>query len=445
MSQPVESRVGKFLGYHKDNDRSENADSRRVAKGTSGGEYMRRFWHPIALGSQVQALPKRVRILGEDLVVFRDLTGRLGCLHLHCSHRGSSLEFGLPTEQGISCCYHGWHYDIDGTILDTPGEPAGSTIKDRVCHGAYPVREHGGLIFGYFGPPDAVPAFFVPDAAVVPGNELHPYLLTFDCNWMQVHENSMDPLHSVFLHTRMSGVQFSEAFGALPVVRSRQTELGVISTAVRRIGDLVWVRVNDDLTPNIAQFGPPWEDGSREKLFVPPAITRWITPIDDTHCMTIGWRHCNDIVDPDRRIRTDQIGVETVDFFGQTPARPYEDRQKEPGDWDAQVSQRPMSVHALENLGTTDVGVALLRQNVQRGVRALNEGASLRPLPVKDGVLSTYAHDTVLRCPQKTNDDQAVLGRIGDTVTQITLDTWSAPHGGRRELCIARLRDAGLC
>lgn len=445
MSQPIESRVGKFLGYRKDNHRAENADSRRVAKGTSGGEYMRRFWHPIALSSQVQALPKRLRILAEDLVVFRDLTGRLGCLHLHCSHRGSSLEFGLPTEQGISCCYHGWHYDIDGTILDTPGEPAGSTIKDRVCHGAYPVREHGGLIFGYFGPPDAVPDFFLTDAAVVPGNELHPYLLTFDCNWMQVHENSMDPLHSVFLHTRMSGVQFSEAFGALPVVRYRQTELGVISTAVRRIGDLVWVRVNDDLTPNIAQFGPPWEDGSREKLFVPPAITRWITPIDDMRCMTIGWRHRNDIVDPDRRIRVDEIGVETVDFFGQTPARPYEDRQREPGDWDAQVSQRPMSIHALENLGTTDIGVALLRQNVQRGVRALSEGGSLRPLPVKDGVLATYAHDTVLRCPQKTNDDQAVLGQIGDTVTEITLDTWNTPHGGRRELCIARLRAAGLC
>ena len=445
MTRLSEAQPLKFAGYHKAADRLENADTRRVAKGTPGGEYMRRFWHPIVLSSQVQKLPKRVRILGEDLVVFRDLSGRLGCLHLHCSHRGSSLEYGLLTEQGISCCYHGWRYDIDGTILDTPGEPATSTIKNRICHGAYPVREHGGLIFGYFGPPEAIPPFFLPDAAVVPANELHPYLLTFDCNWLQVHENSMDPMHSVFLHTRMSGVQFSESFGALPLVRYRQTDLGVISTAVRRIGDFVWVRVNDDLTPNIAQFGPPWEDGSQEKLFVPPAITRWITPIDDTHCMTIGWRHSNDIVDPEHRIRIDEIGVETVDFFGQTPDRPYEDRQREPGDWDAQVSQRPISVHSLENLGTTDMGIALLRKNVQRGVQAMKDGGGLKPLPVNDGVLSTYAHDTVLRLPQKANDDPSVLAQIGDTVTAITLETWNTPHAERRDLCIARLRDSGLC
>lgn len=445
MSPRPEAHVTKFGGYYQPLETPENIDMRRVAKGTPGGEYMRRFWHPIVLSSQVQDLPKRVRILGEDLVVFRDLSGRLGCLHLHCSHRGSSLEYGVLTEHGISCCYHGWRYDVDGTILDTPGEPASSTIKSRICHGAYPVREHGGLIFGYFGPPDAMPPFFLPDAAVVPGNELHPYLLTFDCNWLQVHENSMDPIHSVFLHTRMSGVQFSESFGALPVVRYRKTDLGVISTAVRRIGDFVWVRVNDDLTPNIAQFGPPWEDGSQEKLFVPPAISRWITPIDDVNCMTIGWRHRNDIVDPGRRINVDQIGLETVDFFGQTPDRPYHDRQREPGDWDAQVSQRPISVHALEHLGTTDTGIAQLRRNVQRGVEAVKDGSGLKPLPIEDGVLSTYAHDTVLRLPQKTNDDQAFLAEVGDTVTGITLDTWNTPHAARRELCIARLKDAGLC
>ncbi|MCW5738111.1 MAG: aromatic ring-hydroxylating dioxygenase subunit alpha [Enhydrobacter sp.] len=445
MADNAGAQGGGFVGYHKAVERSEDAEARRVARGTAGGEYMRRFWHPIALSGQVRTLPKRVRILGEDLVVFRDLGGRLGCLHLHCSHRGTSLEFGVLTERGISCCYHGWRYDIDGTILDTPGEPAGSTIKVRVCHGAYPVREHGGLIFGYFGAPEAMPPFFLTDATVVPGNELHPYLLTFDCNWLQAHENSMDPIHSVFLHTRVSNVQFSQSFGALPVVRYRQTELGVISTAVRRIGENVWVRVNDDLTPNVAQFGPPWEDGSQEKLFVPPAITRWITPIDDTHCMTIGWRHCNPIVDPQRRIRTAEIGLETVDFFGQTPHRPYEDRQREPGDWDAQVSQRPMSIHALENLGTTDMGIAMLRKNIQQGVLAVKEGTGLKPLPLRDGVLSTYAHDTVLRLPQKTNDDTAVLAEVGDTVTGITLDSWSAPHGERRQYCIARLRESGLC
>jgi nitrite reductase/ring-hydroxylating ferredoxin subunit len=434
-----------FAGYHKDLAKPEAAELTHVRKGTPGGEYLRRFWHPIALTTQVTALPKRLRILGEDLVLFRTLGGTLGLLHLHCSHRGSSLEFGLPTESGISCCYHGWHYAPDGTILDTPGEPADSPIRHRISHGAYPLREHGGLIFGYFGPPEAMPPFFLTDAASVPGNHFHPYLLTFDCNWLQVHENSMDPLHSVFLHTRMSGVQFSEAFGALPVVQYRRTPLGVTSTAVRRIGDMVWARVNDELTPNIAQFGPPWEDGQTPKLFVPPAITRWIVPYDDTSCMTIGWRHANDQVDPDGRTKVEEIGLESVDFFGQTPNRDYADRQREPGDWDAQVSQRPIALHALENLGRTDTGIGMLRQNLRYGITALARGTAPPPPPTHDGVLTTFAHDTVLHLPARGNDDEAFLHQVCDIVTEITLGTAGLPHTTRRAECISRLKAAGLC
>ncbi len=155
----------------------EDAQSRRAARGTSGGEYMRRFWHPIALSSQVRDLPKRVRILGEDApAVFRDLGGRLGLPPpLHCSHRGTSLEFGVLTERGISCCYHRLaprHRRHDPRHAGR-GQPAAPS-RERVCHGAYPVREHGGLIFGYFGAPETMPPFFLTDATVVPDNELYP-------------------------------------------------------------------------------------------------------------------------------------------------------------------------------------------------------------------------------------------------------------------------------
>jgi nitrite reductase/ring-hydroxylating ferredoxin subunit len=436
----------RFAGYFKKYDKSENVDLTHVLKGTPGGEYLRRFWQPVCLSQSVQDLPHRVRILGEDLVVFRDHSGRLGCLHLHCSHRGASLEFGVIHERGLSCCYHGWLYDIDGSILETPGEPADSPIKHRVCHGAYPVEEYGGIIFGYFGPPDEKPPFFKTDAMVVPDNQLHPYLLTFPCNWLQCHENSMDPVHSVFLHTRISGVQFSDAFGVLPVTSYQRTNIGVISTTTRRVGDLVWIRVNDDLTPNLAQFGPPWEDGKSEKLFIPPAITRWIVPYDDTSCMTIGWRHVNPIVDPEDRSKLDEIGLETVDFFGQTPDRPYEDRQREPGDYDAQISQRPIAIHLEENLGTTDLGVALLRRNLRSQIANLAKGEVVNQLPLNaEGILNTYAHDTVIRVPEDPTDDNALLARIGKQVTAITLETWTAPHAERRALAIKRLQEAGLC
>src|SRR5205814_5620001 len=128
----------------------------------------------VAFCDELQDLPRALRIFGEDLVLFRDRAGRVGLLQLHCSHRGTSLEFGLVSERGIRCCYHGWLFDVDGRILETPGEPADSTFKQRLCHGAYPTHEFCGLVFAYMGPPDARPVFPMYDTFDVPGLELHP-------------------------------------------------------------------------------------------------------------------------------------------------------------------------------------------------------------------------------------------------------------------------------
>ena len=109
-----------------------------VGPDTRCGEYLRRFWQPICFSDELKDLPYRVKILSEELVVFRDRSGTVGLLELHCPHRGASLEYGLVSANGIRCCYHGWLFAADGTILETPGEPAHSTLKDRLCHGAYP-------------------------------------------------------------------------------------------------------------------------------------------------------------------------------------------------------------------------------------------------------------------------------------------------------------------
>jgi len=145
----------------------------QVGPGTPGGEYLRRFWQPVAFVRDLER-PLRVRILGEDLVVFRDGSGRIGVLHLHCAHRGTSLEFGVPLERGIRCCYHGWAFDVDGRCLETPGEPRRSRLKERVWQGAYPTREFIGLVFAYLGPPERRPAFPVFDSYDVPGHRLMP-------------------------------------------------------------------------------------------------------------------------------------------------------------------------------------------------------------------------------------------------------------------------------
>src|SRR4029453_14230207 len=123
-----------------------DAELTRVGPGPPGGESPRRFLQPLAFTRELPDVPLRLRIMGEDLVLFRDGLGRIGLLQLHCAHRGTSLEYGLVAERGIRCCYPGWRFDVDGRILETPGEPVSSTLKDRLCQGAYPVREFAGLV-----------------------------------------------------------------------------------------------------------------------------------------------------------------------------------------------------------------------------------------------------------------------------------------------------------
>ena len=127
-AKPLREAYG---AYNSTREIGVDEELSRVGRGTPCGEYFRRFWQPVCLSEHLKDLPKRIRILGEDLVAFRDGSGRVGVLELHCSHRGTSLEYGKVQQRGISCCYHGWQFDVDGTILDTPGEPAGSPIKDR--------------------------------------------------------------------------------------------------------------------------------------------------------------------------------------------------------------------------------------------------------------------------------------------------------------------------
>ena len=182
--------------FHRDIP-EEDTKLTHVGPGTPGGEYLRRFWQPVIYTEELTGVPVATRILGEDLVVFRDFSGRVGLLEAHCPHRGTSLEFGLVSERGIRCCYHGWLMDVDGTILETPGEPEDSTLKDRLCHGAYPIHEAGGAVFAYMGPPDKQPPFPVFDAWARPGYHIVAGpRYDYPCNWLQIAENALDPAHS---------------------------------------------------------------------------------------------------------------------------------------------------------------------------------------------------------------------------------------------------------
>ncbi len=325
-------------------------------------------------------------------MVFRDRGGRTGVLHLHCAHRGTSLEFGIPTERGIRCCYHGWLFDVDGRCLETPGEPPGSRLKERVWQGAYATLEFAGLVFAYLGPPERRPAFPMYDSYAVPGYRLMPAArFMLPCNWLQVKDNSMDAVHTAFLHALSSGYQFTEAFGVVPELDWRMTEAGIAYIATRRVGDLVWVRVCDFVPANVHQFTREIEDAKAPKPGSRPVIIRWAVPNDDTHTTNFELAQ----VDPAWGLTEEELARPG---FGQSDDRPYRERQRRPADFDAQSSQRPIAVHALEHLGSTDRGVIMLRRIVRDGIRAVARGDDPWGTHWPKGqIIPTLAQDTVLR------------------------------------------------
>jgi phenylpropionate dioxygenase-like ring-hydroxylating dioxygenase large terminal subunit len=438
----TQDKPRRFGGHDRRTVPAPDALLTAVGPGTACGEWIRRAWQPVAMASEIGDTPLALRILGEDLVLFRDRSGRLGLLHKHCSHRGASLEFGIPMERGLSCCYHGWTYDVDGTVLDIPAEPAGSTLKHRIVHGAYPTREHSGLVFAYLGPPEAIPPFPVLDTMGLPGVTAAPFALDLPCNWLQCYENTQDPVHVVYLHTRMSGAQFGDASGATQVINYRKTPLGMVNVQSRRWGGHYWNRTTESILPNCNQGGAIWEEAEREKVFQRVAFLRWMVPRDDTHTVIMGWRFFSPELDPKGLGDPAKVGKQTIDFVGQTEEeRPYRERQKQPGDYEVLVSQRPVAVHALENLAQSDRGVAMLRRLIRQGITALQNGEAPAPYPARaDGVVPTYCQDTVWPWPQMAADEgeQAMLGRFGEAIADSLLEDAGIDDERRR----ARLRQA---
>ncbi|MBT6117408.1 MAG: aromatic ring-hydroxylating dioxygenase subunit alpha [Rhodospirillaceae bacterium] len=418
-----------FNAYHRDRAMPVDPELQETGWGMPCGEYLRRFWQPVALSEDLGDRPLALRILGDDLVVFRDGSGRPAVLEKHCCHRGTSLEFGKIEEQGIRCCYHGWLFAPDGAILETPGEPPGSRVRDKVFQGAYPAHEFAGIVFAYMGPPEEKPAF--PDydlwarRAVA---DFQPYKIHNPCNWLQVRENEMDPVHITFLHTRHSGVQFTPCYGAVPTIEWQETPVGMMYVSVRRWGDFLYLRSNDMILPNIARVAGI-EDAEGETEFDRRSgATNWVVPIDDANCWTIGWdevdRH---IPEEGRDGYLDRMARRGANMLnpnsaGQTAEPTYEMRQAAPGDWDAWTSQGPVTSHSREHLGLTDRGVTMYRRLVRDGVRAVAAGQVPKGLQAEapPEPLRTFANNTVKRVPPAPTeeDDRALRLEFGREITE---------------------------
>lgn len=178
------------------------ADIPRIGPGTPAGEWFRRYWLAVGTTQDLRDIPQAVKVLGEELVLFRDEFGKLGLLGLHCPHRGTSLEYGDIEDGGLRCPYHGWLFDVVGQCLEMPAEPPDSKFPQKVKHLSYPVQELGGLIFAYMGPdrdnPPPLPKY---SPLVDRGGQRQVEPVRYcDYNWFNFFENSADPAHICILH-----------------------------------------------------------------------------------------------------------------------------------------------------------------------------------------------------------------------------------------------------
>jgi hypothetical protein len=183
---------------------------------------------------------------------------------------------------------------------------------------------------------------------------------------------------------------------------------------------MIWVRTQQTVFPTFSHVGAFWETGYNEKYFVRSSITKWTVPIDDTECMIIAWRHFGPAIDPDGKGKRDEVKIESVDFEGQTAARNYDEMQRNPGDYEAQVSIGPIARHATENLGKTDQGVMMLRNRLRRGIRDVASGKPIQHHDAEKDLKNLYTQDTVMPIPKRDDmDDEILMAAVAEEVMRV--------------------------
>ncbi len=343
-----------------------------VGPGTPMGELLRRYWHPIAVASNVGGLPKRVKVLGEELVLFRDKEGRAGLLYPRCMHRGTSLFYGKVENRGIRCCYHGWLFDTEGRCLEQPCEPDGGRDLESVRQPWYPVEERYGLVFAYLGPPERRPALPRYDNLEAVGADERLWVdiggfgSTGDASldvvpysWLQMNDNVMDPWHVHVLHSTLTGPQFAAEFSLLPEVRFFQSDYGVCYSAVRELEDGRTVdRISSWIMPNIMSVPDIGLKPGKSSMI------SWVVPVDDSHYVQAFAMRLPKGVEFDGIRLGGKLWGEMTE----------EDHQRTPGDYEAQAGQGPISLHSEEHLRTSDRGITMQRRMLRRQIEIVQEG-----------------------------------------------------------------------
>ncbi len=373
----------------------ENALLTRTGPGTPMGELVRRYWIPVLFSHQLperDGPPIRTRVLGEDLVAFRDSAGDVGLLAEHCPHRGASLFFGRNEEHGLRCVYHGWKYDVAGQCVDMPSEPPESTFKDRIKATAYPCREAGDVIWTYMGPPALQPGVPEWEWLRVPASHRFASRRWQESNWLQAVEGGLDVSHIAFLHR---GDNTSIKRGYRPRSSAASFSMGSEPTPTRAglmmaSGSTIGRGPSHFMMPFYKIIGQAAPDA-------PIGAHAWV-PIDDENCMLYSWEW-----NPDRPLDAEEmaycrdfrsIHAETLPGSDRTVLNWHNDYQidrelqrsgasytgiKGVGIQDSamQESMGPIQDRTQEHLGTSDVQIIALRRYLLRLLKAPADDASL--------------------------------------------------------------------
>jgi phthalate 4,5-dioxygenase oxygenase subunit len=376
----------------------ENERLTRVGPGTPMGETLRRYWLPALLAPELperDGAPVRVRLLGEDLVAFRDSAGNVGLVDAFCPHRRAPLFFGRNEEGGLRCVYHGWKFDRGGACVDMPSEPPDSLFKTKVTVTAYPTHEAGGMVWAYLGPRDRQPA--PPDSELLRAPATHRHVSkTFEqCNWLQALEGGFDSAHVTILHNQKIGDRsfLREFSGTVPRIDVEPTDYGFLYTGIRSRDDQDFVRVYHYVMPVTQIRG-------QNIAFDPEILTInghfWV-PVDDEHTATYNFMYSDKPAVPLTQRFIDESETEIGRGPDQLdPDRPFHlkaklsndffiDRELQkrtmtgiPGintqDIALQVGMGPIVDRSREHLGTTDRAVIILRRTLLEAVQTVEDG-----------------------------------------------------------------------
>jgi phthalate 4,5-dioxygenase len=381
----------------------DNERLTRVGADTPMGKLFRRYWIPALLAEELpepDGAPVRVRLLGEDLVAFRDTEGKIGLVGAYCPHRRAPLFFGRNEECGIRCVYHGWKFDREGNCVDMPSEPPDSLFKTKVTVDAYPTWEGGGMVWTYMGPRELRPP--PPDHELVRAPEKHRHVAKAfeNCNYLQALEGGIDPTHATILHNVKIGDRsflnkYDELVAALDI---ETTDYGFTYAGIRAHDDFDWIRVYHWIMPNYHMRGSI--AGLFNKPGQIPTINGHIwVPIDDYQTWVFSFTYSADPAQPislDHVLEQEtRLGRGTNMGPGYMPVRNRSndymiDRhlQKTESmtgiagvntqDFALQEGMGSIVDRTKEHVGTTDRAIILLRKVLLDTLSAMENGQTIR-------------------------------------------------------------------